>query len=91
MFMKKQGRFDLVFSDVVLSGKSGVQLAEEIGSLSPSTSVLLTSGYTDERSQLAEIRRRNIPFLQKPYALGDLLLAVGEALRAREEVGSPAD
>jgi two-component system cell cycle sensor histidine kinase/response regulator CckA len=88
LFTKKQGRFDLVFSDVVLSGKSGVQLAEDISLLSPSTPVLLTSGYTDDRSQLAEIRRREMPFLQKPYALGDLLLAVCEALGAGKEVAS---
>ena len=67
-----------MFSDVVLAGKSGVELAEEISSLSPSTPVLLTSGYTDDRSQLVEIRKRELAFLQKPYALGDLLVAVGE-------------
>ncbi len=90
IFARKQGRFDLVFSDVVLAGKSGIELAEEIMALSPSTPVLLTSGYTDDRSQLAEIRKRDIPFLQKPYALGDLLLAVGEAIRAGKEVATPA-
>jgi PAS domain S-box-containing protein len=88
LFTKKQGRFGLVFSDVVLAGKSGVQLAEEIGSLSPSTPVLLTSGYTDDRSQLAEIRKRDLPFLQKPYALVDLLAAIGEAIHESKEVPS---
>jgi CheY-like chemotaxis protein len=90
VFTKKQGRFDLVFSDVVLAGKSGVELAEEIKSLSPSTPVLLTSGYTDDRSQLVEIRKRDLAFLQKPYALGDLLLAVGDTIRAGKEVTAPA-
>jgi two-component system cell cycle sensor histidine kinase/response regulator CckA len=89
LFTRKQGRFDLVFSDVVLAGKSGVELAEEITSLSPSTPVLLTSGYTDDRSQLVEIRKRDLPFLQKPYALGDLLVAVGDALRARARAACP--
>lgn len=84
-FTKRQGRFDLVFSDVVLSGKSGVQLAEEINSLSPSTPVLLTSGYTDDRSQLAEIKKRSLPFLKKPYAVGDLLAAVGDAIRSKAD------
>jgi PAS domain S-box-containing protein len=85
IFTSKQGKFDLVFSDVVLSGKSGVELAEAIASLSPSTPMLLTSGYTDDRSQLAEIKKREIPFLQKPYALGDLLVAVSDALRPSGE------
>ena len=90
LFAKKQGRFDVVFSDVVLAGKSGVELAEEIVSLSPSTPVILTSGYTDDRSQIVEIRKRELRFLQKPYALGDLLLAIGEAIRESKEVVSHA-
>jgi PAS domain S-box-containing protein len=89
IFTRKQGRFDLVFSDVVLSGRSGVELAEEIDSISPSTPVLLTSGYTDDRSQLVEIRKRDLPFLQKPYALGDLLVAVGDAIRAKANAACP--
>jgi two-component system cell cycle sensor histidine kinase/response regulator CckA len=91
VFAAKQGRFDLVFSDVVLSGKSGVSLAEEISALSPSTPVLLTSGYTDDKSQLVEIRRRNLPFLQKPYALGDLLVAVGDTISAGRQSGNCGD
>jgi two-component system cell cycle sensor histidine kinase/response regulator CckA len=90
VFTRKQGKFDLVFSDVVLSGKSGVQLAEDIKSLSPSTPVLLTSGYTDDKSQLAEIRNRNLPFIQKPYALNDLLAAVNRAIQSSASVCTPA-
>jgi len=88
VFARKRAGFDLVFSDVVLSGKSGVQLAEEIASVSPGTPVLLTSGYADDRSQLDEIRRRCLPFLQKPYAVGDLLLAVSEAMSADRQVAT---
>ena len=90
VFTGKQGKFDLVFSDVVLSGKSGVQLAEDIRTLSPSTPVLLTSGYTDDKSQLAEIRKRNLPFLQKPYTLGALLVAVSDAIRAKAKTACSA-
>jgi FixJ family two-component response regulator len=52
--------------------------------------VLLTSGYTDDKSQLVEIRKRNLPFLQKPYAVGDLLAAVGDAIRLKAEAASSA-
>ena len=41
---------DLVFSDVVMpDGMSGVELAQQIGSLRPDLPVLLTSGYTAQR------------------------------------------
>ena len=37
--------FDLIFSDIVLPGRSGTQLAEEISALNPDARILLTSGY----------------------------------------------
>ncbi len=79
---KEQGRFDLVFSDVVLPDRSGVQLAEHLSRTNPSLPVLLSSGHTDERSQWKAIRDRALPFLEKPYSLPDLLRAVKENAHA---------
>ena len=76
------GRFDLVFSDVVLPDESGVDLAERLAMTDPSLPVLLSSGHTDERSQWRAIRDRGIPFLEKPYSLPDLLRAVRKNMHA---------
>ena len=72
--------FALVFSDVVLPGLSGVQLAERVWQQDPSASVLLCSGYAEPRSQWDAIRERGIPFLPKPYSLPELLRAVHSAM-----------
>lgn len=72
-FKNGEGRFDLVFSDVVLPGKSGVTLAEELLALDPKLDILLSSGYSDEKSQWEEIQERGYDFLQKPYQLTNLL------------------
>ena len=70
------GGFDLVFSDVVLPGMSGVQLADTLLAEDPDSRILLCSGYTDGKSQWPLITERGLPFLGKPYSVVDLLKTV---------------
>ena len=72
--------FQLVFSDVVLPDKDGLELVDQVLSCKPDMAVLLTSGYTDERAQWTTISQRGYRFIQKPYSLSQLLAAVREAL-----------
>jgi signal transduction histidine kinase len=78
VFRREKGYFHLVFSDVVLPGRSGVQLADQLLAQRPDVLVLLSSGYTDERCQWPVIRERGYRYLQKPYSLVDLLQTVRE-------------
>jgi len=80
VFHQENGRFDLVFSDVVLSDGSGIELAEELLTARPDVNILLCSGYTDQKSQWPLIRDKGFRFLQKPYTLPDLLKALQNAL-----------
>ncbi len=73
--------FDLVFSDVVLPDGNGVALVETILGERPGQSVLLTSGYVDDKSHWEIISERGYGFLQKPYSLADLLGAVAAAIK----------
>ena len=81
MFEREKGAFELVFSDVVLPGKSGVQLVDEILARKPEVPVLLSSGYADRKSQWPVIQERGFHFLQKPYSLIDLLNNIREILQ----------
>jgi two-component system cell cycle sensor histidine kinase/response regulator CckA len=80
IFEREKGNFHLVFSDVVLPGKTGLQLVDELLSRKSELRVLLGSGYTDQKSQWALIRERGFRFLQKPYTPGELLRAIREAI-----------
>ncbi len=80
IFERENGNFHLVFTDVVLPDKSGLQLIEDLRSIKPSLCVLLSSGYTDKKSQWPVIRDRGFEFLQKPYTMFDLLKAVKSLL-----------
>lgn len=81
--MREKENFHLIFSDVVLKDKSGLQLVEDIFSKKPGLKVLLTSGYTDQKSQWAIIKEKGYRFIQKPYALIDLLRTLREILEQR--------
>ena len=78
IFRREEGSFRFVLSDVVLPGKSGLELVEEFVSVDPSISVLLSSGYPDDRSQRTVIQKRGYRFLKKPYALEHLLQVIRE-------------
>ncbi len=62
-------RFDVVFSDVVMPGMSGVELGREIQKRFPGLPVVLTSGYSHV---LAEEGRHGFELLHKPYAVEDV-------------------
>ena len=76
IFEKEKGNMDLIFSDMVLPDKSGIQLVEKILEANPGVRALITSGYADDKSQWATIREKGFKFLQKPYTISDLLQAV---------------
>lgn len=63
---EKASEFDLVFTDIVMPGMSGIQLAKEVGRLYPGLRVILTSGYSDV---IAREGTNGLPILQKPYSL----------------------
>ncbi len=82
IFEKEKGRFHLVLSDVVLPDKSGLELVDELLKKNPELRILLCSGYTGKKSQWSIIRERGFRFLQKPYALADLLRAIRNAIQS---------
>ena len=78
--------FDLVFSDVVMPGMSGVQLADEINGRWPALPVLLATGYSD---QLKREAGAGFTVLHKPYKPHSLAAGVREVLaRSRADSGA---
>jgi two-component system cell cycle sensor histidine kinase/response regulator CckA len=82
---RERGRVDLVFSDVVLADRTGIDLADDILREFPGMKILLSSGYTDQKSQWPIIRERGFLFLQKPYDLSALLRAVHHAMKRPDD------
>ena len=80
LFEQDSGHFDLLFSDMTLPGKSGLELADQIRSRNPGLPILLYSGYRDQRERWQNLESKGYSFLQKPFSLSSLLAAVHDAL-----------
>jgi PAS domain S-box-containing protein len=80
--------FDVVFSDVIMPGMSGVELGHEIQRRYPGLPVVLTSGYSHV---LVEEGRHGFELVQKPYAVEDLSRVLRRVTRDRRagEASSP--
>jgi len=66
-------RYHSVFSDVVMPGISGLELAKTLRERYPDLHVVLTSGYSE---LLARETDHGFALLRKPYTLGDLARAI---------------
>jgi CheY-like chemotaxis protein len=72
-------KIDLVMTDMVLPGRTGEQLAQELRRRSPNLKVLITSGYTNNDQRVDE-RQANTYFLAKPYSRSDLVGKIAKIL-----------
>jgi CheY-like chemotaxis protein len=75
---------DVLVTDVVMPGMSGIDLAERVIDRFPDVGVVLLSGYNAETLDLDRVVRRGATFLSKPVTSGDLLDAVRRSSGRRE-------
>ncbi len=79
--MSDADRFDVVFSDVVMPGMSGIELAQEIRRRHHDLPVVLTSGYSHVLSQNGSY---GFELLQKPYSIEQLARVLQKVGRWRK-------
>ncbi len=75
----------LLITDVILPGKTGRQLAHELGMRVPGIKTILVSGYGENVAFLGEERNDRTSYLPKPFSSLSLLRAVRGML-----AGTPA-
>jgi len=77
----RDGRaFDLLFTDVIMPGLNGRQLAEEIQKVRPELKVLFTSGYTENAIIHHGRLDEGVLLLAKPYRKSDMATMIRKAL-----------
>ena len=72
--------FDLLFTDVIMPGLNGRQLAERVFRMKPDLKVLFTSGYTEDAIIHHGRLDEGVLLLAKPYRKSELAAMIRKAL-----------
>jgi DNA-binding NtrC family response regulator len=73
--------FDLILSDVVMPGRSGLELLEDLKKAGVKTPIILISGQANIEMAVKATKLGALDFLEKPLSTDKLLLTVDNALR----------
>jgi PAS domain S-box-containing protein len=76
--LQKGVEAELLFSDVVMPGMTGVELAKEARLLRPGLGIVLTTGYSEDAARLSGTR-----VLAKPYRIEILVKVLAEEMNKR--------
>jgi CheY-like chemotaxis protein len=79
------GAVDLLLTDLVLRGMSGLDLARRVAASRPRVKVLAMSGYTDEAVLRRDPLSAALSFIAKPFSPGALARKVRDVLDAAPE------
>jgi signal transduction histidine kinase/ActR/RegA family two-component response regulator len=75
--------FDIVFSDVMMPGMTGLELADKLQQRRPQLPIILTTGYSEG---IAAAGSRGLPVVPKPYRVETLANAVHQALAQKGKI-----
>ncbi len=79
--LAKAQKFDVILSDVVMPGKGGLALLEELKAQGVTAPVVMMSGQADIEMAVRATRLGALDFLEKPISTEKLLLTVENALK----------
>jgi len=75
-----EAAYALLVTDVMMPGKTGVELVRELRDRGNETPVVLMSSFLSDEALSACSKIEHLAFLQKPFSLGDLRRAVDRAI-----------
>ena len=84
-------RIDLLFTDIVMPGMNGRELADRVCAARPGTPVLFTTGYTRNAVVHNGMLDPGTAFLAKPFTVDQLARKVAEAIASGESSPVPSE
>ncbi|HEX8284133.1 MAG TPA: HD domain-containing phosphohydrolase [Pyrinomonadaceae bacterium] len=76
----REGSYDLVISDIMMGGMSGLELIPRVKELAPDTVVIMISGVQTVESAINALRAGAFDYVMKPFDLHHVEAAVSRAL-----------
>lgn len=79
----EEGKFDLLLSDIKMPVMDGIALALQVGSAFPEVTIVLMTGFADQRERAHGLEALVYDVIVKPFTLAELLAKVDDALEGR--------
>jgi len=80
---QEEGEFDVVITDLVLPGISGLDLLEKFKTLDPTCEVLVLTGFGSSDRAVEALRKGAYDYLKKPTNIDELFIAVDKAIEKK--------
>jgi response regulator RpfG family c-di-GMP phosphodiesterase len=80
----REREFDLIISDIMMSGMSGLEMVPKVLALSPDAVVVMISGVQTIESAIKALRAGAFDYIMKPFDLRQVEAAVARALEHHE-------
>ena len=80
--VRENGRFDLLLTDIKMPVMDGIALALASARDYPDLTILLMTGYADQRERAANLSALIHDVVTKPFSLAEIRAAVADALAA---------
>lgn len=83
---EEEGQFDLLVSDIKMPVMDGISLALSVGATYPDLTIVLMTGFADQRERAHGLDALIYDVINKPFSLAQLIEKVDDAL-----AGKPAE
>jgi two-component system, cell cycle response regulator CpdR len=84
ILMREDGGFDLLLTDIQMPVMDGIALALTAARDFPELTILLMTGFADQRERASNLNAIVHDVITKPFSVHDLRTAVADALAARK-------
>lgn len=86
--LRRTPDIDVLFSDIVMPGISGIELGQEARQLVPGIKVILASGYAEPTLRAQNASVEDFQFVKKPYRIAEIAknLRMAEAASLRKQL-----
>jgi two-component system cell cycle response regulator CpdR len=81
---RERGRFDLLLTDIQMPVMDGIALALSAARDFPDLTILLMTGFADQRERASNLNALVHDVITKPFSIADIRTAVADALASRK-------
>ncbi|MEI7636452.1 MAG: response regulator [Syntrophus sp. (in: bacteria)] len=76
----KQGRFDVILSDLLMEPMDGLELLNKIREINPDAIFIMITGYPSIKSSIEAIKKGAKDYITKPFNIDEIKMKIERAL-----------